>query len=57
MCLIIAIISLVYAFVALSAGNIASGVVAIVIALFFSGLLIKNIRDVKKIKDKRRDER
>ncbi len=53
MCLIIAIVSLLYAFVAFNAGNYASGGVAIVIALFFTGLLIKNVRDVKKMRDER----
>ena len=57
MCLIIAIFSLVYAFVAFNAGNIASGSVAIVIALFFTGLLIKNVTDVKKMKDERRENK
>jgi len=57
MCLIIAVFSLVYAFVAFNAGNIASGSVAIVIALFFTGLLIKNVTDVKKMKEERRENK
>jgi len=50
MCFIIAVVSLIYAFVAFNAGNYASGTVAIVVALFFVGLLIKNINDVKKMR-------
>jgi membrane protein YdbS with pleckstrin-like domain len=56
MCLIIAVFSLIYAFVAFNAGNIASGSVAIVIALFFVGLLIKNVTDVKKMREERKEE-
>jgi len=56
MCLIIAVFSLIYAFVAFNAGNIASGSVAIVIALFFMGLLIKNVTDVKKMREERKEE-
>ena len=56
MCLIIAIFSLIYAFVAFNAGNIASGSVAIVIALFFIGLLVKNVTDVKKMREERKEE-
>jgi len=53
MCLIIAVFSIIYAFVAFNAGNIASGSVAIVIAIFFTGLLIKNVTDVKKMREER----
>ena len=56
MCLIIAVFSLIYAFVAFNAGNIASGSVAIVIAIFFVGLLIKNVTDVKKMREERKEE-
>jgi len=56
MCLIIAVFSLIYAFVAFNAGNIASGSVAIVIALFFIGLLVKNVTDVKKMREERKEE-
>jgi len=57
MCLIIAVVSLIYAFVAFNAGNIASGSVAIVVALFFTGLLIKNIRDVKAMREEREEDK
>jgi len=57
MCFIIAVVSLLYAFVAFNAGNYASGGVALVVALFFTGLLIKNIRDVKKMRDERKIEK
>ena len=53
MCLIIAFVSLVYAFVAFNAGNYASGAVSIVVALFFIGLLIKNVTDVKKMRQEK----
>lgn len=53
MCLIIAFVSLIYAFVAFNAGNYASGAVAIVVALFFIGLLIKNITDVRKMRQEK----
>ena len=57
MCFIIAVVSLLYAFVAFNAGNYASGGVALVVALFFTGLLIKNVRDVKKMRDERKIEK
>lgn len=57
MCLIIAVFSIIYAFVAFNAGNNASGGVAIVIALFFTGLLIKNVTDVKKMRQERKEEK
>ena len=56
MCLIIAVFSIIYAFVAFNAGNYASGGVAIVIALFFTLLLIKNVTDVKKMRQERKEE-
>ena len=56
MCLIVAVFSLIYAFVAFNAGNYASGSVAIVIAIFFIGLLIKNVTDVKKMREERKEE-
>ena len=54
MCLIIAFVSMVYAIVALNAGNYTAGGVAIVIGLFFTGLLIKNIADVKKMRQEKK---
>ena len=56
MCLIIAFIAITYAISAVMAGDILLGISAVVIALFFSGLLIKNIMDVKKMKEERRHE-
>ena len=56
MCFIVAVVSLLYAFVAFNAGNYASGGVAIVVALFFVGLLIKNINDVKKMRAERKTD-
>jgi len=56
MCLIIAVFSIIYALVAFNAGNMASGSVAIVIAIFFTGLLIKNVNDVKKIRAERKTD-
>ena len=56
MCLIIAVFSIIYALVAFNAGNYAAGSVAIVIALFFTLLLIKNVTDVKKMREERKKE-
>ena len=56
MCFIVAVVSLFYAFVAFNAGNYASGAVAIVVALFFVGLLIKNINDVKKMRAEKKTD-
>ncbi len=56
MCLIIAFVSLSYAVVAFNAGNFAVGSIALVIALFFSALLYKNVFDVKKMRQERKDE-
>jgi len=56
MCLIIAFIAITYAISAFMAGDILLGISAVVIALFFSGLLIKNIMEVKKMKEERRRE-
>ena len=53
MCLIIAFVSIVYAVVAFNAGNYAVGSIAIVIALFFTALLVKNVTDVKKMRQER----
>ena len=56
MCLIIAFIAIVYAISAFNAGEVASGSVAVVVALFFVGLLIKNIMDVKKMRSDKSKE-
>lgn len=56
MCLIIAFIAAVYAVSAFIGGNIASGSIALIIALFFTGLLIKNISDVKKMRNDKNKE-
>lgn len=59
MCLIIAFVAIVYAVSAFNSGDIALGFSALVIALFFTGLLIKNILDVKKMRNesKNREEK
>ena len=50
-------IAIVYAISAFNAGQVASGSGALVVALFFVGLLIKNIMDVKKMRnDKNKEE-
>jgi len=56
MCLIIALVAIVYAISAFIAGDIVLGISAVIIALFFSGLLIKNIMDVKKMRSERKEE-
>jgi hypothetical protein len=56
MCLIIAFIAIVYAISAFYAGNTVLGLLAVVVALFFITLLIKNIVDVKKIRNEKRKE-
>ncbi len=56
MCLIIAFIAIVYAVSAFMAGDIALGASAVVIALFFTGLLIKNVMDVKKMRDEKNNK-
>ena len=56
MCLIIAFIAIVYAFSAFNSGDTALGISALVIAVFFTGLLIKNILDVKKMRSNSQHE-
>ena len=56
MCLIIAFIAAVYAVSAFNAGEVASGSIAAVVALFFTGLLIKNVMDVKKMRNDKNKE-
>ena len=53
MCLIIAFVAIVYAISAFMAGEILLGLSAVVIAIFFTGLLIKNIMDVKKMRNEK----
>ncbi len=57
MCLIIAFVAIVYAISAFNSGEIALGFSALVIALFFTGLLIKNIMDVKKMRNERNNDK
>ncbi|WP_345978182.1 hypothetical protein [Sulfurimonas sp. HSL3-7] len=56
MCLIIAFIAIVYAVSAFSAGNTTPGFIALAVALFFTALMIRNILQVKKMKDKKGEE-
>ena len=56
MCLIIAFVAIVYAISAFMAGDILLGISAVVIALFFTALLIKNILDVKKMRNKKNSD-
>ena len=57
MCLIIAFVAIVYAISAFIAGNILLGLSAVVIAVFFTGLLIKNIMDVKKMRNEKNNDK
>lgn len=57
MCLIVAFVAMVYAISAFNAGNVASGSIALVIALFFTALLIKNIMDVKKMRNSKNNDK
>lgn len=56
MCLIIAFVAIVYAISAFIAGDILLGLSAVVIAVFFTGLLIKNIMDVKKMRNEKNND-
>ncbi|MGB5966503.1 MAG: hypothetical protein WBF77_10020 [Sulfurimonadaceae bacterium] len=56
MCLIIAFIAIVYAISAFNAGDAALGSSAVAVALFFIGLLIKNIIDVKNMRNNKNKE-
>lgn len=51
MCLIVAFIAITYAISAFYAGDIILGASALVIALFFTLLLIRNVLDVKKMRN------
>jgi membrane protein implicated in regulation of membrane protease activity len=57
MCLIIAFVAIVYAISAFIAGDILLGLSAVVIAVFFTGLLIKNIMDVKKMRNEKNNDK
>lgn len=53
MCLVIAFITTIYAFTAFYNGHFTSASIAAVIALFFTLLLARNIRDVRKRKNEK----
>jgi hypothetical protein len=57
MCLIIAFVGAAYAVFSFSAGNTAQGYIAASIALFFTALMIRNIMQVKKRKEKKGEEK
>ena len=57
MCLIIAFVAITYAISAFLAGDILLGISAVVIALFFTGLLIKNVMDVKKMRSEKNSDK
>ena len=57
MCLIIAFVAITYAISAFMAGDILLGISAVVIALFFTGLLIKNVMDVKKMRSEKNSDK
>ena len=57
MCLIIAFVAITYAISAFMAGDILLGMSAVVIALFFTGLLIKNVMDVKKMRSEKNSDK
>lgn len=56
MCLIIAFAAVFYAVSAFSAGSAASGAIAAAVALFFTGLLVKNVMDVKRMRSDSKEE-
>ncbi len=51
MCLVIAFIAIIYAISAFNAGNMLLGSSGLLIALFFTGLLIRNVLHVRKIRN------
>lgn len=57
MCLIIAFVAIVYAISAFMAGDILLGISAVVIALLFTALLIKNVLDVKKMRNEKKSDK
>ena len=57
MCLIIAFVAIVYAISAFIAGDILLGLSAVLIAVFFTALLIKNVMDVKKMRNERNNDK
>ncbi len=57
MCLIIAFVAITYAISAFMAGDILLGISAVVIALFFTALLIKNVLDVKKMRSEKNSDK
>ncbi len=57
MCLIIAFVAITYAISAFMAGDILLGISAVVIALFFTTLLIKNVMDVKKMRAEKHSDK
>jgi hypothetical protein len=56
MCFIISIVSLILSYNFFMAGSLMGGVGALLVALFFVYLMIKNILFVKNLKNKKRDE-
>jgi di/tricarboxylate transporter len=55
-CLIIAFVAVVYAVSAFSAGEALLGLSASAIALFFAGLMVRNIIQVKKMRETKGEE-
>lgn len=53
MCLVLAVVLAIFAFNAMMAGELASGTMAILGALFFAALMIRNVRYVRGL---RRDD-
>ena len=51
MCLVIAFIAIVYAISAFNAGDMFLGSTGLIIALFFTGLLIRNVLQVRKMRN------
>lgn len=52
MCLVIAFIAIVYAISAFNSGDMFLGTSGLFIALFFTGLLIRNVLHVRKMRTK-----
>ena len=57
MCLIIAFIAAAFAVAAFNAGNTFIGLSSAAAALFFAGLMVRNIIKVKKRRERKGDER
>ncbi len=56
MCLVIAVLAAIYAFSAFNAGDSVLGSAAVVVALVFTLMMVKNIISVRKTRNNKRKE-